>query len=81
MSQQTPTVLDERAHATEAARAKLQQLIGRKGIKPFKADEWTADSNSESAHQTPEEIRAEVDDFLRLRQEWRAEEAGRDAKR
>jgi hypothetical protein len=54
---------------TIAARAKIEQIVAMKGITPFTFEEL----RSSNAEQTPEEITAEVDDFLRLLYECRNE--------
>lgn len=53
-------------------RKKLEQLIREQGVKAAKTEEDLY-RYSESG-QTQEEIQAEIDDFLRLREEWREED-------
>ncbi len=52
------------------AREKLERLIREKGIKRFTAKDFQRSSDRE---QTQEEIRAEVDEFLEIREQWRKE--------
>ena len=52
-------------------RRKLERMIQEQGIKAAKTKEDLY-RHSESG-QTQEEIQAEVDEFLRMREEWRAE--------
>ena len=56
-----------------SARAKLKKIISEKGIKRFSKRDFETPNN-----QSQEKIRADVDDFLRLREEWRKENRDRD---
>jgi len=58
----------ERARETAEARADLQRRADAQGVKPFDADEWHAELETEQA---PEEVRQEVDEFLSMLREWR----------
>lgn len=58
----------------EKYRKKLEQMIQEKGIKVAETFE---DLLGPEAGQTQEEIQAEVDDFLRMREEWRKEDSDR----
>jgi hypothetical protein len=69
MSQQNINV--ERERETAEARAELLRRAEAEGVKPFDADEWLAERETD---QTPEEIRREVDEFLALRREAREAE-------
>jgi len=54
-------------------RKKLEQMIRDQGIKAAKTREDLY-RHSENSGQTQEEITAEVDEFLRMREEWREED-------
>lgn len=56
----------------KAYRQKLEQMIREQGIKAAKTKEDLY-RHSESG-QTQEEIKAEVDGFLQMREEWREED-------
>lgn len=56
----------------EKYRKKLDQMIQEQGIKAAKSKEDLY-RHSESG-QTPEEITAEVDEFLLMREQWREED-------
>lgn len=56
----------------EKYRKKLEQMIQEQGIKAAKSKEDLY-RHSESG-QTPEEITAEVDEFLLMREQWREED-------
>jgi hypothetical protein len=58
----------ERSRETSEARAELLRRAEAQGVKPFDADEWRAELETD---QTPEEIRHEVDEFLSLIREMR----------
>lgn len=65
------TSSEDAAEATreiEEARADLERRADAQGVKPFDADEWRAEVETD---QTPEEIRKEVDEFLGMLREWR----------
>ena len=53
---------------TAEARADLERRADAQGVKPFDAEEWRAELETD---QTPEEIRQEVDEFLGMLREWR----------
>ncbi len=55
----------------KAAREKLERLIKEQGVKPFTEKDFYQKSET---GQPQEEIQAEVDDFMRLREEWREED-------
>ena len=57
----------------EEYRRKLEQMIREQGIKAAKTTEDLY-RHSDNSGQTPEEITAEVDEFLRMREEWREED-------
>lgn len=57
----------------EEYRGKLEQIIREQGIKAAKTTEDLY-RHSDNSGQTPEEITAEVDEFLRMREEWREED-------
>lgn len=65
----------ERERETAAARAELMRHAEEQGVKPAMSFE---DLLGPDAGQTQEEIRAEVDDFLRMLREWRAEPYSRE---
>jgi hypothetical protein len=58
----------ERARETAEARADMERRAEAEGVRPFDADEWRADLETD---QTPDETRREVDDFLSMLREWR----------
>jgi hypothetical protein len=58
----------ERDRETAEARAELLRRAETQGVKPFDADEWRTEIETD---QTPEEIRQEVDEFLSLIREVR----------
>jgi hypothetical protein len=59
----------------EEYRKKLELMIQGQGIK---AAQTVKELLGPDSGQTQEEIQAEVDDFLRLREEWRKENRERD---
>lgn len=54
-------------------RRKLERMIKEQGIKPARTIEDLY-RHSDNSGQTQEEIQAEVDEFLRMREEWREED-------
>lgn len=54
-------------------RKKLERMIQEQEIKAAKTEEDLY-KHSENSGQTQEEITAEVDEFLRMREEWREED-------
>lgn len=58
----------EEMRETAEARADLERRADAQGVRPFDADEWRAEFETD---QTPEEIRQEVDEFLSMLREWR----------
>ncbi len=57
----------------EKYRWKLEQMIREQGIKAAKTKEDLY-RHSDDSEQTPEEITAEVDEFLRMREAWHEED-------
>ena len=53
------------------ARERLEKMIQEQGIKRFTAKDFQRNSDD---GQTQEEIQAEVDEFLQMREEWREED-------
>jgi len=62
------------------ARERLEKMIKEQGIKVAKTEEDLY-RNSDKSNQTQEEIQAEVDEFLRMRKEWREEDMKLEGKR
>ncbi len=76
MSQPNTRLTDtERAREMAQARADLLKRAATQGIKPFSFDEWLAEGEAE---QSQEEIRREVDEFLRLVREVRDRTSNRE---
>ena len=65
-----------RAQETAAAHARLLRLAKEQGVKPFDAEEWRAELETD---QTPAEVRREIDDFLAQLRAWRDTPSGRSA--
>lgn len=59
---------------TSLAKERLEKYLATHKIKVAKS---TEDLLGPKTGQTQEEIQAEVDDFLRMREEWRKEDAER----
>ncbi|MCW5959075.1 MAG: hypothetical protein KIS76_02880 [Pyrinomonadaceae bacterium] len=57
----------------KAARERLERIIKEQGVKVAKTSEDLY-RHSDKSGQTQEEIQAEVDEFLRMREEWREED-------
>ena len=76
------TVVEENAYGItpemrEKYRQRLEQMIKEQGIKPAQTVEDLY-RHSDKSGQTPEEIRAEVDEFLQMREEDRKRELERE---
>ncbi len=56
----------------EAARKEMERMIEEQNLKPARTVEDLYGKREEGV--TQEEIQAEIDDFMRLREEWREED-------